>query len=56
MKEYDFRKQGRKRMDSILIGNSYYQKNNQYQKIAGLIEKSRYLETAQKKINKLMNY
>ena len=55
MKEYDFRKQGKQRMDSILIGNAYYQKNPTFQKIAELIEGSRYLETAQKKISKLVN-
>ena len=36
-------------MDSILIGNSYYQTNNLFKKVAKLIEGSRYLETAQKR-------
>ena len=55
MKEYDFRIQGRKRLDSILISNHYYQKNDLFKMIAELIEGSRYLETAQNKINKIMN-
>ena len=53
MKNYDFRIQGKKRIDAILIGNYYYQQNPIFQKIAELIEHSRYLETAQEKINKL---
>ena len=53
MKNYDFRIQGKKRMDAILIGNYYYQQNSIFQKIAESIEHSRYLETAQEKINKL---
>ena len=48
MKNYDFRT-WKKRMDSILIANSYYMKDNTYKEIAEAIEKSRYLETAKKK-------
>ena len=54
MKESDFRIHGRKRMDSILIGNHYYQESNLFKKIAKLIEGSRYLETAQQKIKKII--
>ena len=53
LKDYDFRIHGRKRMDSILIGNSYYQEFPIFKKIPMLIEGSRYLETAQDKIKKL---
>ena len=53
-KNYDFRIHGRKRMDSILIGNYYYQSNKRFSKIAELIERSRYLETAQEKIIKFI--
>ena len=45
MKAYDFRIQGRKRLDSILISNYYYQQNSLFKGIAKLIEGSRYLET-----------
>ena len=55
MKNYDFRIHGKKRMDSILIANSYYMKDNTYKEIAEAIEKSRYLETAKEKINKILN-
>tara|TARA_B100000214_G_C23778762_1_gene540299 strand:- start:135 stop:788 length:654 start_codon:yes stop_codon:yes gene_type:complete len=55
MKDYDFRIHGRKRMDAILIGNAFYQQNTLLRKIANLIERSRYLETAQEKIYKLIN-
>ena len=54
MKEYDFRIHGKKRMNAILIGHSLYQKDEGYQKIAKMIETSRYLETAQTKINKIL--
>jgi len=54
MKEYDFRIHGRKRMDSILIGNYYYQQNTNFKKVSESIERSRYLETAKEKINKLI--
>ena len=55
MKAYDFRIQGRKRLDSILISNYYYQQNSLFKGIAKLIEGSRYLETAQNKIKKITN-
>ena len=53
MKNYDFRINGRKRMDSILIGNYNYKKSKDLKKLLEIIEHSRFLETAQKKINKL---
>ncbi len=55
MKNYDFRIHGKKRMDAILIANSYYKSNDIYKKIAKSIETSRYLETAKEKINKILN-
>ena len=53
MKNYDFRINGRKRMDSILIGNYNYKTSDELPKLLEIIEKSRYLETAQKKLSKL---
>ena len=55
MKEYDFRIHGKKRMDSILISNYMYKHDKRYKEISEAIEKSRYLETAQNKINKILN-
>lgn len=54
MKNYDFRIHGKNRMDDILIANSLYQNDKIYQEIATVIENSRYLETAKKKINKIL--
>ena len=54
IKHYDFRKNGRKRMNNILMANEIYNNNPKY-KIAEVIEKSRYLETAKNKINKILN-
>jgi len=55
MKEYDFRIHGEKRMDAILVGHHTYQQDARFKEIAKAIEKSRYLETAQSKINKILN-
>jgi hypothetical protein len=55
MKEYDFRIHGKKRMDAILVGNGLYQQDTRFKEIARAIERSRYLETAQNKINKILN-
>jgi len=55
MKEYDFRIHGKKRMDAILVGHHTYQQDVRFKEIAHAIEKSRYLETAQSKINKILN-
>ena len=56
MKDYDFRINGKKRLDSILISH-YKMKSSDpdhiLKKLLYIIEHSRYLETAQKKINKL---
>jgi hypothetical protein len=54
MKQYDFRINGKKRMNDILISHSIYKNDKIYQEIAELIETSRYLETAKKKINKIL--
>ena len=54
MKEYDFRIHGRSRMDAILIGNVFYQKNKVYKELARLIETSRTIYTAKDKLNKLI--
>ena len=50
MKEYDFRIHGRKRMNAILVGNYHFKENKDFPKLLSIIEHSRYLETAQKKI------
>jgi hypothetical protein len=55
MKEYDFRIHGRKRMNSIIISNHHYKNDKKYGEIATAIQKSRYLETAQNKINKILD-
>jgi hypothetical protein len=54
MKNYDFRIHGKKRMDSIIIANKIYESDKIYSEIADMIEKSRHLETAKKKINKIL--
>ena len=54
LSEYDFRIKGKKRMDSILIGRCILNCDTKLQKeILNIIERSRFLESAQKKINKL---
>ena len=55
MKEYDFRIHGKKRMDAIIISNTVYNQDPRFKEISSAIEKSRYLETAQTKINKILN-
>ena len=52
-KKYDFRIHGKKRMDLILIGIHKLKKDQKLQELLTIIEHSRYLETAQKKIMKL---
>lgn len=53
MKKYDFRVNGKKRFDSILISNYKMKKNKILSDLLHIIEHSRYLGTAQNKINKL---
>ena len=54
IRENDFRIHGKKRMDSIILGINQLKKSNQYLKnLLHIINHSRYLETAQTKINKL---
>jgi len=55
MELYDFRVNGKKIMDAILISNSLYLDEPLYKEIAEIIQTSRYLETAQNKINKILN-
>jgi hypothetical protein len=52
-KQYDFGIHGKRRMDSILIAN--YEKDDTTDKLLTMIEKSRYLDSAQTKIKKLRN-
>lgn len=52
-KKYDFRIHGKKRMDQILIGYNKLKKEDYLKDLLFIIEKSRYLETAQKKIANL---
>lgn len=52
-KRYDFRIHGKKRMDLLLIGYDKFKKEKYLQDLLKIIEGSRFLETAQKKINKL---
>ena len=54
LKDYDFRIHGRKRMDAILVGNYHFKENKNFQNLLSIIEHSRYLETAQKKIKKIL--
>ena len=53
MKNYDFRENGRKRMNSIILGVNKLQEDKLFIEILRIIERSRYLETAQNKIFKL---
>ena len=53
MKKYDFRVNGKKRFDSILISLSIMKSGKTIKDLLDIIEHSRYLETAQKKIDKL---
>ena len=52
-KKYDFRIHGKKRMDLILIGYNKLKKEDYLKNLLLIIENSRYLETAQKKIANL---
>jgi len=52
-KKYDFRIHGKKRMDLILIGHDKFKKDKNIQELLTIIEGSRFIETAQKKIMKL---
>lgn len=54
LSEYDFRIKGKERMDSILIGRCILNCDMKLQKeLLNIIERSRFLESAQNKINKL---
>ena len=54
LSEYDFRIKGKERMDSILIGRTILNGDQKLQKeILNIIERSRFLESAQNKIYKL---
>ena len=52
-RKYDFRIHGKKRMDLLLIGHHKLKKEKDLQELLTIIEKSKFLETAQKKIMKL---
>jgi len=52
-RKYDFRIHGKKRMDLLLIGHHKFKKEKDLQELLTIIEKSKFLETAQKKIMKL---
>uniref|UniRef100_A0A6C0KYZ2 Glycosyltransferase n=1 Tax=viral metagenome TaxID=1070528 RepID=A0A6C0KYZ2_9ZZZZ len=53
LKEYDFRIHGKKRFDSILKGREQMMKTPYLKELLNIIEHSRYLETALKKIKQL---
>jgi len=53
MKLYDFRINGKKRFDSILKGHEQMNKGRYLKELLEIINHSRYLETAVKKINNL---
>ena len=54
LSDYDFRIKGKERMDAILIGRCILNCDMKLQKeILNIIERSRFLESAQNKINKL---
>ena len=53
MENYDFRVNGKVRMDSIIMGVNDFKKSDKLQKVLDIIEHSRYLETAKEKIDKL---
>lgn len=53
MSNYDFRINGKQRMDSIIIGINDLKKSNYLNDVLNIIEHSRYLETAQQKIDKM---
>lgn len=54
LNNYDFRVKGKERMDAILIGNHILKSDKKlHDTLLNIIEKSRFLESAQNKINKL---
>ena len=53
MKNYDFRINGKERMDSIIMGANDFKNGDNLQNLLDIIEHSRYLETAKAKIDKL---
>lgn len=54
LSEYDFRVKGKERMDAILVGNDILKSDNKLNNtILNIIEKSRFLESAQNKIIKI---
>ena len=53
IKENDFRKKGKHRFDSALIGFYENHHNKDIKKIIDIIESSRYLETIKKKIKNI---
>lgn len=53
MKKYDFRINGKERMDSVIMGTNDFKKGDNLHKLLDIIEHSRYLETAKEKIDKL---
>ena len=53
MREYDFRVNGKVRMDSIIMGVNDFKKSDNLKNLLDIIEHSRYLETAKEKIDKL---
>lgn len=53
MKSYDFRINGKKRFDSILKGHEQMKNGKYLKQVLDIINHSRYLETALKKINNL---
>ena len=54
LENYDFRVHGKKRMDSILIGNKILNSDKKLKnQLLSIIDHSRFLETAKNKINKL---
>lgn len=54
MDEYDFRIKGKERMDAIIVGMTILKSDTKLHKdLLNIIERSRFLESAQNKINKL---
>lgn len=53
MRDYDFRINGKRRMDSIILGVNDLKRDKYLIKMLDIIEHSRYLETVQNKVNKL---
>lgn len=53
LKNYDFRNNGRERMDQIILGVNNFKTSDILVEVLNIIEHSRYLETAKQKIDKL---